>query len=315
MKPGIHAYFDEATNTVSYLVGDPTARVAAIIDPVLDFDRRSGRTATLAADQILKQARELDWRIVWILETHAHADHLSAGNYLRQATGAPIAIGARITEVQTIFQTIFAMADLVPDGSAFDRLLADGDRIALGALEIEVMHTPGHTPACVSYRIGDDVFVGDTLFMPDSGSARCDFPGGSARTLFRSIRSLLSLPAETPNRYSGSPASPVAFRVQTHDPALFFQPFAAYIGVAGSPVMEINGGLPFGPGRSTRRLHIATSTSFDLPAVRMICWNFRHRRPRLLTSARCRGSMAATGESGHKGSAADPQNGFERDRT
>lgn len=197
MKPGIHAYFDEATNTVSYLVGDPTARVAAIIDPVLDFDRRSGRTATLAADQILKQARELDWRIVWILETHAHADHLSAGNYLRQATGAPIAIGARITEVQTIFQTIFAMADLVPDGSAFDRLLADGDRIALGALEIEVMHTPGHTPACVSYRIGDDVFVGDTLFMPDSGSARCDFPGGSARTLFRSIRSLLSLPAET----------------------------------------------------------------------------------------------------------------------
>jgi len=197
MQPGIHAYFDQATNTVSYLVGDPTAHVAAIIDPVLDFDRKSGRTATLAADRIVEQARQLGWRIAWILETHAHADHLSAGNHLRQATGAPIAIGARITEVQTIFKSVFAMADLVPDGSAFDRLLADGDRIALGTLEIEVMHTPGHTPACVSFRIGDDVFVGDTLFMPDSGSARCDFPGGSARTLFRSIRRLLSLPAET----------------------------------------------------------------------------------------------------------------------
>ena len=197
MVPTIHAFFDQATNTVSYLIGDPTTRVAAIIDPVLDYDRRSGRTATRAADQLLELARKLGWQIAWILETHVHADHLSAADYLRQATGAPIAISARVTEVQANFQPIFAMADLIPDGRSFDRLLGDGDRIALGALEIEVMHTPGHTPACVSYRIGDDVFIGDTLFMPDSGTARCDFPGGSARTLFRSIRNLLALPPAT----------------------------------------------------------------------------------------------------------------------
>lgn len=197
MVPTIHAFFDQATNTVSYLIGDPTIRVAAIIDPVLDYDRRSGRTATRAADQLLELARKLGWQIAWILETHVHADHLSAADYLRQATGAPIAISARVTEVQANFQPIFAMADLIPDGRSFDRLLGDGDRIALGALEIEVMHTPGHTPACVSYRIGDDVFIGDTLFMPDSGTARCDFPGGSARTLFRSIRNLLALPPAT----------------------------------------------------------------------------------------------------------------------
>lgn len=197
MTPTIHSSFDPATNTVSYLVGDPTTCVAALIDPVLDFDRRSARTTTASADRLLAEASARNWRIAWILETHAHADHLTAADYLRRTTGAPLAIGARITEVQAAFRDVFAMTDLVPDGRAFDRLLGDGDRLALGALEIEVMHTPGHTPACVSYRIGDDVFVGDTLFMPDSGTARCDFPGGSARILYRSIRRLLSLPADT----------------------------------------------------------------------------------------------------------------------
>jgi len=195
MKPVIEASFHEPTNTVSYLVIDPATRAAAVIDPVLDFEARSGRTATHSIDALL--ARAADARIVWVLETHAHADHLSAAPHVKARTGASIAIGARITEVQAVFKDIFALADVVPDGRAFDRLLADGDRLPLGESTIEVMHTPGHTPACASYRIGDDVFVGDTLFMPDYGTARCDFPGGDARILYRSIRRLLALPAPT----------------------------------------------------------------------------------------------------------------------
>lgn len=193
----IQAFFDEATNTVTYLVTDPATRHTAIIDPVLDYDHRSGKATHESADRVLDAAREQDLNIVWILETHAHADHLSAAPYLHKQSGAPIVIGEYIRDVQTIFSPVFNIDDVSGDGSEFNRLLRDGETIALGELSIEVIHTPGHTPACVSYRIGDAVFVGDTLFMPDYGTARADFPGGSARTLYQSIQRLLALPAET----------------------------------------------------------------------------------------------------------------------
>jgi len=197
MKPEIRSFFDEATYTVSYLVIDPSTRRAAIIDPVLDFDARSGRTSTRSADRILEAVTAEGVEVQWILETHAHADHLSSAAYLRARTGAPVAIGEHIRNVQRAFKPLFNATDLADDGTQFNRLLADGERLPLGALQIEVIHTPGHTPACVSYRIGDDVFVGDTLFMPDYGTARADFPGGDARTLYRSIRRLLALPPQT----------------------------------------------------------------------------------------------------------------------
>jgi glyoxylase-like metal-dependent hydrolase (beta-lactamase superfamily II) len=193
--PAIRAFFDEPTFTVSYLLWDPESRVAAIIDPVLDFDPPSGAVRTTSADALLAAAAEEGLRVEWILETHAHADHLSAAGYLKARTRARIGIGARIGEVQAIFRPRFGIVETAPD--RFDALLEDGARIALGGLEIEVMATPGHTPACVSYRVADAVFVGDTLFMPDYGTARTDFPGGDAATLFRSIRRLLALPGET----------------------------------------------------------------------------------------------------------------------
>jgi len=193
----IQAFFDEATFTVSYLVWDPATRQAAIIDPVLDYDHPSGKASTESADRILHAASEAGLRIVWVLETHAHADHLSAAPHIKQRTGARIAIGEHIRTVQTIFQPIFNLDDVSGDGSEFDRLLSDGETFMLGKLPIHVLHTPGHTPACISYHIGNAVFVGDTLFMPDYGTARADFPGGSAQTLYESIRRLLSLPADT----------------------------------------------------------------------------------------------------------------------
>jgi glyoxylase-like metal-dependent hydrolase (beta-lactamase superfamily II) len=197
MSVNIRAFFDEATFTVSYLVWDPATSTAAVIDPVLDYDPKSGRTSTKSADAILAAAASQGLKVEWVLETHAHADHLSAGAYMREKVKAKIVIGERIKTVQSTFRAIFNMADQSTDGSDFDRLVKDGDRIALGILTIEVLHTPGHTPACVSYRIADAVFVGDTLFMPDYGTARVDFPGGDARTLYRSIRRILSLPPET----------------------------------------------------------------------------------------------------------------------
>ncbi len=196
-QPVIEAFFDEPTNTISYLVGDPVTRAAAVIDPVLDFDMPSGAADTRSAERILTFAREQDWRIAMVLETHAHADHLSAAPFIKAATGAWIGIGAAIRDVQKIFRPMFAMKDLKTDGSDFDRLFADGDRFAIGDLAVEVLHVPGHTPADIAYRIGDAAFVGDTLFMPDYGTARADFPGGDARTLYRSIRRLLALPDET----------------------------------------------------------------------------------------------------------------------
>ncbi len=190
-------FFDEPTNTVSYLVADPESGQAAVIDPVLDYDHKSGKASTKSADGILAKAREGGFTIGLVLETHVHADHLSGAPYIKLKTGAKVAIGERIREVQKIFRPVFNALDVSGDGSEFDILLKDGERLKIGTLEAEVIATPGHTPACVSFKIGDAVFVGDTLFMPDYGTARADFPGGDARTLYRSIRKLMALPKET----------------------------------------------------------------------------------------------------------------------
>ena len=196
-KPIIQAFFDEPTNTVSYLVGDPDTKQAAVIDPVLDYDHKSGKANVKSADAILARAKEEGFTITLILETHVHADHLSGAPYLKIRTGARVAIGERVKEVQKIFRPVFNAIDVSGEGSEFDVLFKDGDRFTIGKLEGEVLATPGHTPACVSYRIGDAVFVGDTMFMPDYGTARADFPGGDARILYRSIRRLMALPPET----------------------------------------------------------------------------------------------------------------------
>ncbi len=197
LSPSVRGFFDPATSTASYVVHDPATRKAAIIDPVLDFTPRNARTSTKSADALLAFIEEQNLDLVWLLETHAHADHLSAAHYLREQTGAPVAIGAAITQVQQTFAPMFEADDVVPDGSQFDRLVHEGDVLPLGALEIGVLHTPGHTPACVTYLIGDAAFVGDTLFMPDYGTARSDFPGGSAEALYGSIQKILALPGET----------------------------------------------------------------------------------------------------------------------
>ncbi len=195
--PIIDPFFDEATFTVTYLVSDPASRRAAIIDPVRDYDHRSGKASTVSADRVLAKAAERGVTVDWILETHAHADHLTAAPWLKARTGAKVAIGEHIRDVQKIFKKVFNATDVSEDGREFDRLVRDGERLPLGTLEIEAMHLPGHTPADVAYRIADAVFVGDTIFMPDYGTARADFPGGDAARLYRSIRRLLSLPPET----------------------------------------------------------------------------------------------------------------------
>jgi glyoxylase-like metal-dependent hydrolase (beta-lactamase superfamily II) len=195
--PSVQGFFDPATNTVSYIVHDPETGAAAIIDPVLDFSPGNGRTSTASADALLAAVEAQGLKLVWLLETHAHADHLSAAHYLRERTGAPVLIGAQITQVQAIFADVFEADDVARDGSAFDRLVTEGDVLPLGAMNIHVLQTPGHTPACVTYLIGDAAFIGDTLFMPDYGSARADFPGGDARALYHSVQRLFALPAET----------------------------------------------------------------------------------------------------------------------
>jgi len=196
-SPDVRGFFDPATHTVTYLVSDPATGQAAIIDPVLDFDAPSARTSTRSIDAVMAALRSEALTLALVLETHAHADHLTAAAHLRATTGVSIGIGGRITQVQSAFGPLFGADDVRPDGAVFDHLYADGDAFALGDLKVEVIHTPGHTPACVSYRIGDAVFTGDTLFMPDYGTARTDFPGGDARTLYRSIHRLLTLPDET----------------------------------------------------------------------------------------------------------------------
>ncbi|MGZ8287932.1 MAG: MBL fold metallo-hydrolase [Telluria sp.] len=198
----IEGFFDAATSTVSYLVLDPASRHCALIDSVLDYDPKSGRTATRSADQLLARVAELGAKVEWILETHVHADHLTAAPYLKQQVGGAIGIGGHITTVQQVFGDLFnAGPDMARDGSQFDHLFANDEQFAIGTLQCRALHTPGHTPACMTYVISNGkqqaAFVGDTLFMPDYGTARCDFPGGDARTLFRSINKVLSLPENT----------------------------------------------------------------------------------------------------------------------
>jgi Zn-dependent hydrolases, including glyoxylases len=198
MKPIVECFFDEATFTASYLVKEPEGRSCAIIDPVLDFDYASGRTSHSSADTLLARVREENLQVEWILDTHAHADHLSAAHFLRKELDSKIGIGAHITQVQKTFAQLYNESDQVPqDGRQFDHLFADGETFSIGNLSVQVMHTPGHTPACLTYVIGDAAFVGDTLFMPDYGSARCDFPGGSAETLYHSVQRIFALPEET----------------------------------------------------------------------------------------------------------------------
>lgn len=231
-RPAIRAFFDEPTFTVSYVVHDPVTREAAIIDSVLDYDPASGRTSRASADAVIAHIRAEDLKVTWILETHAHADHLSAAPYLQAQLGGRIAIGDQITKVQTVFGTIFNEgADFARNGSQFDHLFHDGDTFRIGNLHAIALHVPGHTPADLAYVIGDAVFVGDTLFMEDYGTARADFPGGDARRLYRSIRRLLSLPPETrlfmchdykaPNRdhytWESTVAAQRAHNVHVHD--------------------------------------------------------------------------------------------------
>jgi glyoxylase-like metal-dependent hydrolase (beta-lactamase superfamily II) len=198
LRPVIASFFDPATFTVTYVAHDPATLEAAIIDSVLDFDPNSGRTATDSADAVIDYATTHNLKVTWLLETHAHADHFSAAPYLQEKLGGKIAIGVAITTVQQVFGKLFnAGTEFERDGSQFDALFSDGDTFAIGTLPVTVMHVPGHTPACIAYVVGEAVFVGDTMFMPDYGTARADFPGGDARTLFRSLRRILSLPPET----------------------------------------------------------------------------------------------------------------------
>lgn len=198
LRPQIEGFFDHDSFTVTYVVHDAATREAAIIDSVLDFNQASGRTSYASADQVIQYVTAHNLKVTWLLETHAHADHLSAAPYLQEKLGGKIAIGEHITTVQQVFGKLFnAGEEFRRDGSDFDVLFADGDSFRIGNLPVTVLHVPGHTPACLAYAIGDAVFVGDTMFMPDYGTARADFPGGDARQLFRSLRRILSLPPET----------------------------------------------------------------------------------------------------------------------
>ncbi len=198
MNPEVKTFFDQATFTATHVVWDPGSRRAAIVDSVKDYDPSSGRSSTESADAVIAFVREQDLGVDWILETHVHADHLTAAPYLKDKLGGRIGIGSRIDVVQGVFKKVFnAEEGFTTDGRQFDHLFEDGETFAIGELDASVVHTPGHTPACVTYVVGDAAFVGDTLFMPDFGTARCDFPGGDARQLFKSIRKILSLPPET----------------------------------------------------------------------------------------------------------------------
>jgi glyoxylase-like metal-dependent hydrolase (beta-lactamase superfamily II) len=196
-QPIIRAFFDEPTNTVSYIVADPASKQAAVIDPVLDYDPNSGAVDIRSVDAVLRVVEEQGYTVVWTLETHAHADHLSGSPYIKAKTGAKIGIGEHIKDVQRIFRPVFDATDLKTDGSDFDHLFRDGERFKIGELDAEAIYTPGHTPADVTYKIENAAFVGDTLFMPDYGTARADFPGGDAHMLYRSIQKVLALPPET----------------------------------------------------------------------------------------------------------------------
>ena len=197
MRPQVQTFFDQATSTATHLVIDPATLTAAIVDPVLDFEPKRAVVSTASADALLAAVANQGLRLAYVLETHAHADHLSAADYIRRKTGAQVVIGAEIRQVQKVFIPVFEASDADDQGHAFDRLISEGDELPLGELTVRVLHTPGHTPACVTYLIGDAAFVGDTLFMPDYGTARADFPGGDAAALYRSIRKIMALPGET----------------------------------------------------------------------------------------------------------------------
>ncbi len=198
MKPEVTAFFDPDTFTITYVVRDPQGTSCAIVDSVLDFDYASGRTSTKSADEVIAFVQDKGYRVEWLLETHVHADHLSAAPYLQEKLGGKIGIGHNITIVQDTFGKVFNEGTKFQrDGSQFDKLFVEGDSIHIGQLRVDVLHTPGHTPACLTYVIGDAAFVGDTLFMPDFGTARCDFPGGSAETMWDSVQKILTLPEET----------------------------------------------------------------------------------------------------------------------
>ena len=231
MRPNVHAFFDPDTWSLTYIVQDPNSGSCAIVDPVLDYEAASGQTTTESADEVVAKVEAENLTVEWILETHVHADHLSAAPYLQKRLGGKIGIGAHITEVQNIFGNLFnAEPEFHRDGSQFNQLFADGDIFAIGGLTVTAMHTPGHTPACMTYHIGDSLFVGDTLFMPDFGTARCDFPGGNARALYQSIQRLFTLPPETrifmchdymPNgremRYETTVGEQKKFNIHLHD--------------------------------------------------------------------------------------------------
>jgi len=198
MNPIVKGFYDDTTGTVTYVMYEKLGSVCAIVDPVLDYDPKAGRTSTASADKVIAFVKEMNLSVEWILETHAHADHLSAAPYMRSRLGGKIAIGANITRVQGVFKKIFNLEpEFRLDGSQFDHLIEEGVPFTIGNLQAEAIHVPGHTPACMAYKVGDAVFVGDTLFMPDLGTARCDFPGGDAHTLYRSVQKLLRLPSET----------------------------------------------------------------------------------------------------------------------
>ena len=231
MGPNVHAFFDPDTWSLTYIVQDPNSGSCAIVDPVLDYEAASGQTTTESADEVVAKVEAENLTVEWILETHVHADHLSAAPYLQKRLGGRIGIGAHISEVQNIFGNLFnAEPEFQRDGSQFNQLFADGDTFAIGGLTVTAMHTPGHTPACMTYHVGDSLFVGDTLFMPDFGTARCDFPGGNARALYQSIQRLFTLPPETrifmchdymPNgremRYETTVGEQKKFNIHLHD--------------------------------------------------------------------------------------------------
>lgn len=196
-EPTIQSFFDPDTATVTHIVSDPVTRRAAIIDSVLDYDPKAGRTSHTSADKVIEHVRQAGLTVAWLLETHAHADHLSAAPYLKAQLGGQLGIGRHICDVQAVFKQLFNAADMNTEGAEFDHLFEDGEQFQIGALDVRVMHTPGHTPACLTYVVGQHAFIGDTLFMPDYGSARCDFPGGDAATLYRSIQKVLALAPET----------------------------------------------------------------------------------------------------------------------
>jgi len=198
MTPEVKAFFDDATNTVSFVIKDPNSASVAIVDSVLDFNFSNGRTDTASADEVIAYVQANDLKVEWILESHVHADHLSAAPYIQEQVGGKIGIGANITIVQDVFSKVFNEgSEFQRDGSQFDKLFVDGDVIEIGTMKVDITHTPGHTPACMTYVVGDAAFVGDTMFMPDFGTARCDFPGGSAEDLYASIQKILTLPDDT----------------------------------------------------------------------------------------------------------------------